>query len=201
MKKTIVLLVFTLIGSSLFAQQYHWRLTYEVSIPLGEFSDDYISATSWRGIGVDNRWQINDRLTAGIYVNWLTFYEKKSQILASNESGTISAFGNQFRYLNTWTFQGNVHYYLSEQGQINPWVGLGLGTAYSVQRTELGLLAFIYEPWSFTLSPQIGVDIPISISTDFTLGVRYNWYLNSENKAPLDYTFIGINAGFKFTPF
>ena len=201
MKKILALFIFAFMGASIFAQQYSWRLTYDVSIPVGEFSDDYISATSWRGIGVDNRWQISDKLTAGIYVNWLTFYEKRANVLATNESGTVSAFGTQFRYLNSWAFQGNIHYYLGEQGQINPWVGLGLGTAYNTQRTELGFLAYIYQPWSFTVSPQIGVDIPISIATDFTIGVRYNLYMNSVDKAPLNYTFIGINAGFKFTPF
>lgn len=202
MKKIIALFVLGFLGATtLTAQDYSWRLTYDVSIPMGTFSEEYISATSWRGIGLDNRWMMSDKLSVGIYANWLTFYEKRENVLATSENGNISAYGNQFRYLNTWAFQANAHYYLGDQGQLNPWIGLGLGTAYNTQRTELGFLAYIYQPWSFAVSPQVGVDIPLGISTDLMIGVRYNWYLNSENKAPIDYTFLGINVGFKFTPF
>ncbi len=201
MKKLQIILAFVALSIGAQAQDYHWRLTYDVSIPIGQMSEDFIDATSWRGIGVDNRWYQSERLSVGFYLAWHTFYQKRSNVLATNESGSLSAYGNQFRYLNTWVMQANAHYYLGEQGDINPWVGLGLGTAYNVERTELGFLAVIYEPWSFSLSPQIGVDIPIGISTDFTLAVRYNHYFNSDNKARFDYQYIGINAGFKFTVF
>jgi outer membrane protein len=97
--------------------------------------------------------------------------------------------------------QANAHYYLGTEGQVNPWVGLGVGTAYNVQRTEIGFYAVVWEPWSFALSPQIGVDLPITLGTDFMLGVRYNYWMNSENKAPLNYSYLGFNVGFRFTPF
>ena len=201
MKKTIVLLAILATGFIAKGQDYHWRLTYDVSIPMGDLNDQFISATSWRGIGVDNRWYQTDKLSVGAYFGWHVFYEKKSNVLGKDESGAITAFGNQFRYLNTWVAQVNGHYYLGEQGEINPWVGLGVGTAYNVERTELGFVALSFTPWSVSVSPQIGLDIPIGFSTDFTLAVRYNHYFNSQNKARFDYQYIGINAGFKFTVF
>ena len=201
MKKLAILFVLAALAIQSQAQDYHWRLTYDVSIPLGTMSEDFISKTSWRGIGVDNRWEVSNKLSVGFYASWHVFYERKDNVLAMNEDETFAAYGNQFRYLNTWIFQANAHYYLGEQGQINPWVGIGIGTAINNERTELGFLALVYDPWSFSVSPQVGIDIPLNISTDFTLGVRYNYLMNSENKARFDYTYLGINAGFKFLVF
>ena len=201
MKKLLTLLALGFWGSLLTAQDYNWRLTYDVSIPTGDLNESYISATSWRGIALDNRWMLSERLSVGLYTNWLTFYEKRDNILQRTQDGAIAAYGNQFRYLNTWAFQATAHYYLGQQGQINPWIGLGLGTAYNVQRTELGFLAYIYKPWSFAVSPQLGIDVPVGIGTDFSLAVRYNHYVNSGSAAPIDYSFLGVAVGFKFTPF
>jgi len=200
MKKIIVTLILVLAFGASFAQQYHWRLTYDMSQPIGEMNTEFISRYSWRGMGVDNRWMISDKLSVGAYFAWHVFYQAAGNVTQSNESGTITANGTQFRYLNSWVMQANAHYYLGTEGQINPWVGLGVGTAYNVQRTEIGFYAVVWEPWSFALSPQIGLDIPITLGTDFMIGVRYNHWINGDN-APINYTYLGFNVGFKFTPF
>lgn len=201
MKKIITTALFVLAFGASFAQQYHWRLSYDMSQPLGTFSSEYISNYSWRGMGLDNRWMLTDKISAGFFVAWHVFYERVPNITQSSEDGNITVSGTQFRYLNSYAMQANAHYYLGEDGQINPWVGLGIGTAYNEQRTELGFLAYTYEPWSFAISPQIGVDVPISVGTDFMIGVRYNHWMNGEGKATGDFTYLGINIGFKFTPF
>ena len=201
MKKIITTALLIMAFGATFAQQYSWRLTYDMSQPLGEFSTDYISTYSWRGMGIDNRWMLTDNLSAGVYFAWHVFYERVPNITESNDDGTITAYGTQFRYLNSYVMQANAHYYLGEDGQINPWIGMGVGTAYNEQRTQLGFLSYSYKPWSFALSPQLGVDIPIAIGTDFMIGVRYNYWMNSESKANIDYSYLGINLGFNFTPF
>ena len=201
MKK--IALVLTLVFAGLFANAQHftWRLTYDVNVPTGEFKTDFISKWSWRGIGLDNRWVLNDKISVGFNFAWHTFYQRKDNILATSESGNFSAFGTQFRYLNTLIMQPNVHYYLGDHGRINPWVGLGIGTAYSNQTAELGFYRVTYNVWSFSLSPQVGVDIPLNMDTDFTIGGRYNLLLNSENQGPINFAYFGINAGFKFSIF
>mgnify|MGYP000845255171 CR=1 FL=1 len=201
MKKIFLVPLFAMVSFFVTAQEYSWRLTYDVSIPVGELRSDYIEAMSWRGIGIDNRWMIQDKLSVGFAASWHAFYEKKDNTLETTESGDFSAYGNQFRYLNTWIMQANIHYYLGQEGSINPWVGLGIGTAYSVQRMELGFYAYSYKPWSFSLAPQIGVDVPIGMNTDFTIAARYNMLMNAEDNATSDFNYVGINVGFKFYVF
>ena len=201
MKKIAIILALVLAGLFVQAQQYSWRLTYDVNAPVGELKSEYISQWSWRGIGLDNRWMLSDRVSAGFYVAWHMFYEKKENVAAVSDDGSIAAYGTQFRYLNTGVFQANIHYYLADQGAVNTWVGLGLGTAYSNQSAELGFYVYSYYPWSFAVSPQVGVDIPLAMGSDFTLGVRYNYLMNGENQAPIDFSYIGITAGFKFSVF
>jgi hypothetical protein len=203
MKKILATTLLVMAFGATFAQQYHWRLTYDMSQPLGEFNTDYISNYSWRGMGIDNRWMLTDKISAGAYFAWHVFYERIPNITqtSDNGNGNITATGTQFRYVNSYVMQANVHYYLGSDGETNPWIGLGVGTAYNEQRTDLGFLSYSYDPWSFALSPQIGLDIPIAIGTDFMIGVRYNYWMNGEDKATSDFTYLGINVGFKFTPF
>ncbi len=199
MKKLALIAGLAFFSLSAMAQDYSWRLTYDVSIPTGTFSEKYISQASWRGIGIDNRWAMSEKFSVGFNVAWHTFYEQKNNQYASSTDGSIVVFGNQFRYLNIYTFQANAHYYLSESGKINPWVGLSVGTSYSEQRAEIGLIALTYKPWSFAVTPQIGIDIPINMSTDLMIGVRYNIHTNG--KVDYDYQYVGINAGFKVSVF
>lgn len=183
------------------AQEYSWRLTYDVNIPMTEGFQDYISTTSWRGIGVDNRWMVTDKISVGVALSWHVFYEKKygETKVVETDNRIITAYGNTFSYLNLWTGQVNAHYYFGSAGQINPWVGVGVGTSFANQSLEIGLYLIEAKPWSFSVSPQVGIDIPFNVSTDFTLGARYNINTNGTN----DYGFnsLGINAGFKFTVF
>lgn len=201
MKKILLFSAFIMAGFFANAQQYSWRLTYDVNAPMGDFNSEYISDWSWRGVGLDNRWMLNDKVSAGFYLAWHAFYERVDNATASTESGIITAHGTQFRYLNTGLFQANVHYYLGDQSSINPWIGLGFGGAYSNMQANLGFYSYSYKPWSLSISPQAGVDIPLSMDAAFTLGIRYNYLMNTENQAPISFSYVGITAGFKFSVF
>jgi len=201
MKKIFFISAFVIAVLFVNAQQYSWRLTYDVNAPMGDFNSEYISKWSWRGIGLDNRWMLNDKVSAGFNVAWHTFYEKVENATASTTDGSITAYGTQFRYLNTGLFQANIHYYLGDQTRINPWIGLGIGGAYSNMTANLGFYSYSYTPWSLSVSPQAGIDIPFSIDGAFTLGVRYNYLMNTENQAPISFSYLGFNAGFKFSVF
>ena len=55
MKKILIIALFGLFSSTMFAQdQSMWSLTYNMSFPMGA-TKDYISKASFRGIALDGR--------------------------------------------------------------------------------------------------------------------------------------------------
>lgn len=179
---------------------YTFRLTYETAIPVGKFSKEYISNMSWRGIGFDNRWELDDDYSIGFYLGWQVFYEKRENVTQSNESGNVTVNSDQFRYVNTWPIQLTGHTYFADKDEATrPWVGLAVGTAYSERQTEISVLAFVDKTWSFALTPTAGVDFSIGQYSSFTLGLRYNW--STVASANFDYTYISPFVGFKFIPY
>lgn len=199
MKKITIITLLGFLALGARAQDYSWRLNYEVSIPTGDMADTYIKEVSWRGISIDNRWNLSPQFSVGFNIGWNAFSERKDNVLYTNNEGTISAYGNQFRFINTFPVQANAHYYFGNDVTINPWAGLGVGTAISKARTELGFLAYEESTWDFAITPQIGVDVPIGTTTFFTLGAKYNYFMHE--KVNFDYSFITINAGFRFIYF
>lgn len=178
---------------------YTFRFTYDVAIPTGKFSRDYISKMSWRGIGFDNRWAIAEDYSIGFYLGWQVFYEQKSAVTQTNRAGDITATGDQFRFVNTWPIQLTGHkYFADEEAETRLWVGLAAGTAYSQRQTDLGLFSFVEKDWSFALTPTAGVDFKIGLYSALTMGLRYNW--TTVASADFDYTYLNPFLGFRFIP-
>lgn len=196
MKRIFLISACAGIALAVSAQTKSFRISYDMAIPLGDLKYDYIDKTSWRGISVDNRWQINPDVTFGFLIGWQVFAQRIDNATHISSDGLLTIHGTQFRTINTFPMQANVHYYLGEEYEVRPWIGLGLGTAYSVQSTQMGFFESRPNVWSFTVTPQLGIDIPIDDNTAFTLFTRYNYF--AHGSVPFNYSFIVIGAGFSF---
>ena len=113
---------------------------------------------------------MTDNLSIGGEWSWEVFNEIKRDLPpqeiyitdADNVVGHVT--GVQYRYLNTMPFMVNGHFYLGDDGGVRPYFGLGLGTSYVEERTDIGLRSYVTDKWRFAFQPEIGAVIPFGLS-------------------------------------
>ncbi len=187
--KRFLILLFTLITINVFGQSMH-GISYNTSLTLGE-TNDYISRFSWRGFGLDGKYFINDNMTLGWMTGWNTFYEPVSGTFTE---GTQTLTGKQYRYINAIPVLLTYNFFLNEDGEVQPFLGLGLGTYWIERKTTMGLFASTVDNWHFGLTPEVGVLFPINIQSNFYITVRYNNVFPSNDS--ITYSYLGFNFGF-----
>jgi outer membrane protein len=158
-------------------------------------SNDFINSMSWRGVSIENRWAVKPKITAGFLIGWQVFAQRFDNYTLEFDNGNSALTGNQFRTINTFPIQGNVHYTFLDNSAILPWVGMGIGTAYSNQVMQVGFYEDRRNIMSFSLTPQAGIDIPIDRVSSISFSTRYNLFLHS-NQA-FNYSFLVFSVGLK----
>ena len=169
MKKiSYTILVLTLfVSTASFAQRSFWSFNYEMSFGLGEQAD-YVADPSFRGWGLEGRGFLTQEISVGGSFSWEVFDQiyrdlDPHQITVTDDiSGAVS--GVQYRYINTLPILVNAHYYLGQDGTVRPYFGLAIGTAYTEQKTEIGLIAITTNGWGFAVQPEVGVMIPFGLT-------------------------------------
>lgn len=171
------------------AQSMH-GMTYNTGLTMGD-ANDYISAYSWRGVGFEGRYFQNSNLTIGWSFGWNTFYEGLD---GSFENGTTTLTGKQYRYINTMPIHITTHYYFGEDGDVQPYIGAGVGTSWIEKRTDMGLYSSNVNKWHFSFAPEVGVIFPASVSSNFYISAKYNYAVKTSET--MSYSYLGINVGF-----
>lgn len=188
MRKLLILFL-TLITMQAFSQSMH-GVTYSTALGVGE-TGDFIGRLSWRGFTIDGKYFINDNITLGWTTGWQTLYEPVS---GSFTDGTQTLTGTQYRYLNMLPAMMTANYFFNEDGETQPFVGLGLGTYWIEQKTNMGLFSDTADHWHFGLTPEVGILFPVNIQSNFYITVRYNNAFPS--KESMTYSYLGFNVGF-----
>ena len=190
-KKIILLSIFALSTTFLAAQDFYFTLNYSPGLPLGETSD-YIGKTSWRGIGLEGQWMMNDNVSVGYYFAWNVFKEKVS---GSFVDGNRTLTGTQVRYLNTLPImlEGRYHFGDGLDSSIRPYIGAGVGTIRTLQRTNVGVFSIQDNKWQFGLAPVVGLLIPLDFSTSLNISAKYNYALKAGDVP--DRSYLSINLG------
>jgi outer membrane protein W len=165
-------------------------ITYSTALGLGE-TGDYIGRFSWRGFTIDGKYFIDDNITLGWTTGWQTLYEPVSGTFTD---GTRTMTGTQYRYLNILPAMMTANYFFNEDGETQPFVGLGLGTYWVEQKTNMGLFSEKEDHWHFGLAPEVGVLFPVNIQANFYITVRYNNAFPA--KESITYSYLGLNVGF-----
>ena len=191
MKRILIIALFGLFSSSMFAQNESlWSFTYNMSFPMGD-TKDYISKASFRGIALDGRWFVDNNVTVGGSLGWNVFYEKTNKATLIVDNLTLT--GTQFKYINAVPMYFNAAYYLNEGSYVRPYFAANIGTIFTAQRTDMGLYSLYDKEWKFAVAPEVGVTIQTYNSLNVMFNVRYNYGLETKYINPLSY--LGVNIG------
>src|SRR5688572_2472890 len=132
--KKIFFFLFVVAATPSFSQNIT-SLQYSIGFGTGDLGD-FIGAPSFRGISLDYRRLVQPNIGVGFDVGWNVFYEAKSYGVYTIDN--LSYSGKQWRYNNQMPMLFAADYYLKPGEQLNPFVGLGLGTMYSRRNTDMG---------------------------------------------------------------
>jgi len=189
MKKLIILIILVVVGFNANSQSMH-GISYSMALPVGETAD-FISKYQWRGFGLEGKYFVDDNITLGWQTGWNTMYESKS---GSFTEGTRTRTGKQYNYLNIFPALFTANYFLFEDGDTQPYFGVGAGTYWIEQRSQMGLFADTNSQWHFGFAPEIGVLIPMNLQSNFYINARYNYALKTGDS--MTYSYLTFNVGF-----
>ncbi|NJN26284.1 MAG: hypothetical protein HC819_10055 [Cyclobacteriaceae bacterium] len=200
MRKTFYIIAILLfVGAGAMAQGM-FGVSYDIGISLGETAN-FVSPTSFRGIGIEGRGFINDNLTYGGSFNWAVFYEEVGpqewELDALEEgSGEGTAYGKQFRYINSFPIMATMHYYTGQWDETRFYFGAGVGAQKIDQRTDIGLYTINDNTWRLGFAPEIGVLIPVNFNSALNISAKYQYALKSGDSDAVSY--LSFKIGFAF---
>ncbi len=187
----IALLLFAF-SFTLSAQTSRFGMTYNTGLPLGE-SAELTKPFSWRGAGMEGRWDVGSDFYLGFSSSWSTFYESRSGTFTKD---TRTVTGTQYRYLNVLPQMFTAFKHFESSGTVTPYIGTGVGATYAIQEIQMGLWLVDEYNWHFGLAPEVGILFNGYSTTSFMLSVRYN-YAFKVSDAPA-VSFLNFNIGFLF---
>jgi hypothetical protein len=205
MKKVIyAALLMLLMGIPVQAQDAVTVVDYAISVPTSDMKE-FIDTTSFRGVSVDIRKFLggDNKVSVGGRAAWHVFdsgaITETISIRTDELNGDVS--GSQFRYINSFPLMGVFHYYFGEPGNVNAYVGAGVGVYYIKQRFEIGLLATERNNWHLGFAPEFGINVPVSDSIAANINVVYNYAAATGTDVTgneTGYQYIGFNIGLGF---
>ncbi|HET6539868.1 MAG TPA: outer membrane beta-barrel protein [Chryseolinea sp.] len=196
MRPLIILIAFVLVLTARQAfSQSTFTAQYAINFPLGNTAD-YIGATSFRGISLDYRYNLQPNIAIGVGTGWYTFYEQKDYGTYNNDDGSLAISGLQYRYINSAPILFVGDYYFSPEEKFSPFVGLGIGITYNEVRTQMSQYYVNTDSWQFSLAPEVGVMVAGTTGVSGFLSARYNSnFKTSELDAQ---SYLTLNVGVMF---
>src|SRR3954447_16829299 len=116
--------LFSVLGALPASAQWWTAVSYQPAQPLAntqEFTDGF----GWRGIGIDFKKQMNDKVALGLSFGWQVFDQETDQVVSAFG---VDISGDQFRYVNSFPILANVSYFLGNPGNIRPYFAANVGT-------------------------------------------------------------------------
>jgi len=195
--KKILFIVFLFSGSVVLAQGNLTSLQYSVGFGTGDLNS-FISKPSFRGFTFDYRKLVQPNIGVGVEAGWNVFYEEKGFATYEGEINgqPWKLTSKQWRYNNQFPLLFATDYYLSPDEQINPFVGLGIGTMYSLRNTDVGTVTLEQDAWHFALRPEFG--IMVEANPEFSFSVTAKYYYGFEAGDLPAQSYFALNFGFVF---
>ena len=197
MKYIVIVSLIVLLSVNAFAQKGYGGISWNISVPTEELKD-FIDETSFRGFGIEFRSFITKHLSVGGVTGWNIMDQRLSGTFEL-PNGAIT--GTQIRYLNSFPIMFTSHLHIgSPRSAIRPYLGIGVGTYYIVERFEIGVNLFEANNWHFGVAPEVGILFPtdyVSIMTSLKLNVAFESG-SSITRDAKEFSYWGINIGILF---
>lgn len=195
MKKIFFAVILMVCSLSVFSQGSMTALQYSIGFGTGDMKE-YIGPASFRGFTLDYRELVTSNIAVGVDVGWNVFFEELPDDVYKNDNLTIS--GKQWRYGNHFPMLGAVDYFFNMEERFAPFAGLGIGTMYSKQNTDMGVYSYEKDAWHFAMRPEIGVLINASPGIGFKVSGKYYYGFKAGDLPAQGY--FTLNFGFVFVP-
>jgi opacity protein-like surface antigen len=159
-------------------------VNWEISKPIGGFSDNYISDWSLRGFSVEGRRKIQQNISAGLSFSWNRWNQTYNNLSVTIPGGVIS--GPVYRYVDMFAIRALAHYYFMD-GPIQPYAGFGIGGTWGYAFQQTADLVRDQNGFYFIVDPEIGVLVQLvggRESLNLNLAFRYTYTTVDAGKAP-----------------
>lgn len=174
-----------------------FNINYSVNAPLGDFKNNVIGRTSFRGWNANILYGISDKISVGLQSGFNNYYERYPRQVYNTKDGSISAVLTNS--VQTIPIQAKFRYNFIPGAFIQPYIGAGVGGNIVTFNQYLGEFSSGKSGFGFSASPEAGILIPFTKSgtSGLTIGANYNYM-------PFSYGDIknlnnsGVYAGVKF---
>ncbi|MBK8883777.1 MAG: OmpW family protein [Bacteroidales bacterium] len=190
MKKTLYILLFTVLASSAMAQNNMMSWQYSIGFASGDLHD-YVEPVSWRGVTYNYHRMMETGASVGMELGWNVFYEEKAYGTYSYRNLDYS--GKQYRYSNNIPLLITIGYFVNPDYIVTPFAGIGIGTMYSERKTAMGVYTFASDGWHFEMKPELGIMYNRE-GASLALSAKYYYGLKAGD-LPAE-GFFAINIGF-----
>jgi hypothetical protein len=171
MKKIFFVLLLTgvIATTQVSAQESFYSIQYSIGFGMGDLKE-FNESASFRGMGLEYRYMMQPAIGVGLETGYNLFYDRMDY--ATYTQGTQSLSGIQYRYTHAVPVLAAFDYYLKPDTQVNPFIGLGVGTLYTYRDLDMGMFTMESDVWQFALRPQIGAIITTP-AADLIIGAKY----------------------------
>ena len=200
-QKIVMCFVFMLAAIISFGQgRWMMGVNYSVAGPVGDFKN-YVGKTSPRGWNANIDYQVTEKISAGLFVGFQDFYEKKDRALYKTVDGSdISAvLSNSVQMI---PILANVRYQFLSTGTVQPYGALGIGANIIMNSQYLGEFAVSENKFGFAVRPAAGVFVPFrkESETGLNLSGAFNYMPHSSDNIDvgnLSHWSVGIGIRFR----
>ena len=191
-------LLFILLSSSatvVAAQDNFFYLAWNYQMPLS--NTDWLDASSPSGGKIGYRFFVlEDRLTMGVDLNWITFDQYEPTQTFQQENGAITT--DYFKFIYNYGAVVSAQYYfpVNDSKVFFPYAGLGLGANYNDFTLYYNIYSDSYTSWGFLARPEAGVLVRFGPyrSLGAIAGVHFDYSTNKNE----NFDYPGFNTvGFK----
>jgi hypothetical protein len=186
-------LLIVALGAGPASGQSWTAFTYQPAQPLGN-TKDFAGNFGWRGIGLDFKKQVKDKIALGISTGWQVFDDQTDEVVSAFG---VDISGNQFRYVNSWPVLANVSYFLGQPGGVRPYLAANVGGYIMEHRLDIGLYTVHETNFHFGFGPEAGIAIPVRPDLSWVVLGRYNYALSAGSVDDQSYVSFGIGLAWR----
>jgi outer membrane protein W len=157
-----------------------FNMGWQMSQPIGNFHNNYITGTSFRGFTFDWRSILQKSFSAGVRFNWNRYSNSLSNLVTTTPQGGALT-GPAYRYADQFAVSAIAHYYFDKGDPdtlLKPYLGLGLGGVWSSSYQAMADLALSQSGFFFIATPEVGLMVNLSkgaTTASLNLGFGYNF--------------------------